>query len=131
MKKLIFSLFSLLLSTYAFCQERFLHFRAIDKIEFLSLDNLYALWDNDTFIFRDASRSIYHKFILNSTGGEEYESDMVISENNLYHSCGSRPCKEDNIILDDKMKLFFEENSKINNSSPRDHGLHRSHYSSK
>lgn len=133
MKKVIFSIVSLLFSAYGFCQERFLHLRAIDRIEFSSWETLYASCSNDTVIIRDTSGLIYHKFVLNPNREGEYGSDMVISENGRYHSCSSnsRPCKRGNIILDDAMKLYFDENSKIYNSSHRDHGSHYSHYSSR
>lgn len=136
MKRIVITVISLFLSLYVFCQERFLHLKTTDTLKFQTWDTLYASFHDDTVIIKDV-HGVKYKFVLDKDGYGDYGSDMVISNQGYFHACGDyrkgTSCKRGKIIMDDMMKLYFNDNSHIYNSWHRDHGSHmshRSHYSS-
>lgn len=133
MKKLVFTIISLLLSSLAFCQRNFLHLKANDTIMFQSWDTLFASFRNDKVVITD-KEGVEHQFVLDKNGYGPFFSDMVISEGGKYHSCGDyrkkRRCHKGVIFMDENMRLFFRDKSKAYNSSHYDHGSHMSHFSS-
>lgn len=131
MKRFIITIASLFLSLHTFCQECFLHLKAVDTLKFQTWDTLYATFYNNTVIIKDFN-GIKRKFVFEEGYGP-YFSDMVISSGGRFHACGNLKkgrCRSGKIFMDEKMKLYFENKSHVYKSSHRDHGSHMSHYSS-
>ena len=136
MKKIIITVVSFLYAISGFCQSKVLYLKSKETLNFQAWDTIYASVRKDCVILKDSKGKSYNlKLGSDKNGGD---ADVMLSKKH-YHVHGSYktyPCRDGYILMDEKMKLFFDEKSMPFTyiSSFADHGSHRSHishYSSK
>ena len=126
MKKIIITVVSLLYVISGFCQNKVLYLKSKETLSFQTWDTIYA-----SVILKDSKGKSYKLKLGTDKNGSD--ANILLSENR-YHVHGSYktyPCCDGIVLMDEKMKLFFDEKSMpfTYTSSFADHGSHRSHMS--
>lgn len=136
MKKIIIAIVSFFYCLSGLCQSKVLYLRSKDNIKFQTWDTIYASVNKDIIVLTDSKGNSYRLKL----GVDKNGSDAIIMlSERRYHIHGTSqtyPCRSGSVLMDNKMKLFFDEKSMPLTyfSSFADHGSHmshRSHYSSR
>ena len=119
-----------------YCQDKVLYLKNKEVIKFQTWDTLYASVRKNNVIITDSKGNRYTLKLSNDKDGNEANIMLTETHYHIHGSWKTYPCHEGSIIMDDKMKLYFEEKSVAFSwfSSFADHGSHyshKSHYSSK
>lgn len=131
MKKIAITIVSFFYCLSGFCQSKVLYLKSQDNIKFQTWDTIYASVRKDSVILSDSKGKSYRfKLVVDKDGRG---ANIMLSEKH-YHIHGTSQtysCRNGSVLMDDKMKLFFDEKSMPFTyfSSFADHGSHRSHIS--
>lgn len=131
MKKIVIAIVSFFYCLFGFCQSKVLYLKSKDIIRFQTWDTIYASVKDNNIILTDSKGKSYRLELGVDKNG--CDAVIMLSENH-YHIHGTSqtyPCRNGSVLMDKKMKLFFDEKSMPFTyfSSFADHGSHRSHYS--
>ena len=131
MKKIIITAVSLLYVISGFCQNKVLYLKSKETLNFQTWDTIYASVRKKRVVLKDSKGNSYNLKIVTDKNGSD--ANIMLSEKR-YHVHGSYktyPCRDGIVLMDEKMKLYFDEKSMPFTyiSSFADHGSHRSHMS--
>ena len=129
MKKIVLTIVSIFFFMSSFCQSKVLYLKSNKVVKFQTWDTLYASVGKNIVTLSDSKGNRY-KLKL-GTDKDGYDAKIMITDSR-YHIHGdiAVPCQDGCVMMDEKMKLYFDEKAMpfTNYSTFTNHG---SHYSSR